>query len=92
MIHPELYACLSMAQKRIIGIAIVAIVLVIIVLKKVAKIKLKEGRNLKKSSLRKNNIKYDLEFIIDSKNKTLQEIQEERAKMIKYIKESGYYV
>lgn len=91
MIHPELYLCLSMAQKKIIGIAIVAIVLVIIALKKVAKIKLKERRNLKKSSLRKNNIKYDLEFIIDSKNKTLQEIQEERAKMIKYIKESGYY-
>ena len=91
MIHPELYPCLTMDQKRIVGIAIVVIMFAIIALRKIAKRKLKERRNIAKRSMRRNTAEYNLEFIIDSKNKTLQEIQQERAEMMKYLKESGYY-
>lgn len=90
MIHPELYPCLSIGQKQIVGVAILVMMLIMIAMRKIAKRKLKANR-AKRHNAKRNNEKYYLDFIIDSKNKTLQEIQEERAKMIKMLKEIGYY-
>lgn len=90
MIHPELYPCLSIGQKQIVGVAILVMMLIIIAMRKIAKRKLKANR-AKRHNAKRNNEKYYLDFIIDSKNKTLQEIQEERAQMIKMLKEIGYY-
>ena len=90
MIHPELYPCLSMGQKQIVGVAILVMMLIMIAMRKIAKRKVKANR-AKRHNTKRNNEKYYLDFIIDSKNKTLQEIQEERAQMIKMLKEIGYY-
>lgn len=95
MIHPELYPCLSIGQKQIVGVAILVMMLIMIAMRKIAmrkiaKRKLKANRS-KRHNAKRNNEKYYLDFIIDSKNKTLQEIQEERAQMIKMLKEIGYY-
>lgn len=90
MIHPELYPCLSIGQKQIVGVAILVMMLIMIAMRKIAKRKLKTNRS-KRHNAKRNNEKYYLDFIIDSKNKTLQEIQEERAQMIKMLKEIGYY-
>lgn len=90
MIHPELYPCLSMGQKQIVGVAILVMMLIVIAMRKIAKRKLKANR-AKRHNAKRNNEKYYLDFIIDSKSKTLQEIQEERAQMIKLLKEIGYY-
>ncbi len=90
MIHPELYPCLSMGQKQIVGVAILVMMLIMIAMRKIAKRKVKASR-AKRHNVKRNNKKYYLDFIIDSKNKTLQEIQEERAQMIKMLKEIGYY-
>ena len=61
-----------------------------IAMKKNAKRKLKANR-VKRHNAKRNNEKYYLDFIIDSKNKTLQEIQKERAEMIKLLKEIRFY-
>ena len=90
MIHPELYPCLSMGQKQIVGVAILVMMLIMIAMKKIAKRKLKANR-VKRHNAKRNNEKYYLDFIIDSKNKTLQEIQKERAEMIKLLKEIRFY-
>ncbi len=90
MIHTELYPCLSIGQKQIVGVAILVMMLIMIAMRKIAKRKLKTNRS-KRHNAKRNNEKYYLDFIIDSKNKTLQEIQEERAQMIKMLKEIGYY-
>jgi len=90
MIHPELYPCLNMGQKQIIGVAILIVMLLIVTMRKIAKRKLKANK-VKRNNAKRNNEKYYLDFIIDSKNKTLQEIQEERAQMIKLLKEIKNY-